>query len=160
PRVEIEAKGKAAPIPAHELVGLTPRRPRRRANRIVGRDADLDQLELVARRAFNEGRPYLVSIVAPAGVGKSRLLEEFLGRLDPAVKVAMAQCLPYGQRLTYWPMRAILLSIVGLPEGATPEDVRGALVGWLRGANEPDADRTAELLAATIGASEIEGDRL
>jgi predicted ATPase len=128
--------------------------------KIVGREADLDQLELVARRALIEGRPYLVSIVAPAGVGKSRLLEEFLERLDPAVKVVTAQCLPYGQRLTYWPMRAILVSIVGCPEESTPEEVRGALVAWLRSAKEVDAERTAELLAATIGASEIEGDRI
>ncbi|HEX2625739.1 MAG TPA: adenylate/guanylate cyclase domain-containing protein, partial [Candidatus Limnocylindrales bacterium] len=160
PRVEVEAKGKALPIGAHELIGVAAGRPRRRATKIVGREADLDQLELVARRAFDEGRPYLVSVVAPAGVGKSRLLEEFVGRLDPKVKVVMAQCLPYGQRLTYWPMRAILLSIVGCPEGATPEEVRAALSRWLNAANEPDADRTAELLAATIGASEIEGDRL
>jgi class 3 adenylate cyclase len=160
PRIEIEAKGKAAPIAAQELIDVVAGGPRRRTTRIVGRDADLDQLRLVARRAFDEGRPYLVSVVAPAGVGKSRLLEEFLDRLDPNVRVAMAQCLPYGQRLTYWPMRAILLSIVGLPEAAAPEEVRGALVAWLRAASEPDADRTAELLAATIGASEIEGDRL
>ena len=160
PRVEVEAKGKAAPIPAHELVGVVAGRPRRRSTKIVGREADLDQLQLVARRAFDEGRPYLVSVVAPAGVGKSRLLEEFLDRLDSNVRVALAQCLPYGQRLTYWPMRAILLSIVDCAEGATPEEVRTALGRWLRAANEPDAERTAELLAATIGASEIEGDRL
>jgi class 3 adenylate cyclase len=160
PRVEIEAKGKAVPVPAYELVGVAAGRPRRRVTKIVGREADLDQLELVARRAFAEGRPYLVSVVAPAGVGKSRLLEEFLSRLDGGVRVAMAQCLPYGQRLTYWPMRAILLSIVGCPEGATADEVRAALGRWFRAANEPDADRTAELIAATIGASEIEGDRL
>ena len=159
PAIEVEAKGKAAPIPARELIGLGIGRGRRRT-KIVGREADLDQLELVARRAFQEGRPYLVSVVAPAGVGKSRLLEEFLDRLDDGVRVATAQCLPYGQRLTYWPMRAILISIVGLAEEATPEDVRGGLVAWLRAANEPEAERTAELLAATIGASEIEGDRI
>ena len=160
PPVEVEAKGKAAPIPARELMGARTGRARRRITKIVGREADLDQLELVARRAFQEGRPYLVSVVAPAGVGKSRLLEEFLEHLDPGVKVATAQCLPYGQRLTYWPMRAILISIVGCSEEATPEEVRGSLVAWLRAANEPDAERTAELLAATIGASEIEGDRI
>jgi class 3 adenylate cyclase len=158
--VQVEAKGKALPIPTRELVGIAAEPPKRRVTKIVGREADLNQLELVARRAFDERRPYLVSVVAPAGVGKSRLLEEFLGRLDDAVQVATAQCLPYGQRLTYWPMRAILLSIVGLAPETTPEEVRTALVAWLRGANEPDAERTAELLAATIGASEIEGDRI
>ena len=81
-------RARPLPIPARELLGVASSRPRRRATRIVGREADLDQLELVARRAFDERRPYLVSIVAPAGVGKSRLLEEFLDHLDAGVKVA------------------------------------------------------------------------
>jgi class 3 adenylate cyclase len=160
PQVEVEAKGKTVPVPARELIGLGAGRPQRRAARIVGREADLDQLELVARRTFEERRPFLVSVVAPAGVGKSRLLEEFLARLDPDVPVAVAQCLPYGQRLTYWPMRAILLSIVGCGDDSTPDDLRASLTKWLRDANEPDAERTAELLAATVGAGEIEGDRV
>jgi class 3 adenylate cyclase len=160
PPIAVEAKGKSAPVPARELMGVASARKARRRVPIVGREADLAQLDLVARRTFAERRPFLVSIVAPAGVGKSRLLEEFLDRLDAEVRVATAQCLPYGQRLTYWPMRAILLSIVGLGEESTPDDIREALVQWLADAGEPDAERTAELLAATIGASEIEGDRL
>jgi len=160
PARDVEAKGKAAPITVRELQGANVTRKRRRKSRIVGRESDLDQLELVARRSFEERRPFLVSIVAAAGVGKSRLLEEFLDKLDPGVSVATAQCLPYGQRLTYWPMRAILLSIVGLGDESTPEDVRRATAAWLRDAGEPDPDRMAELLAATIGASEVEGDRI
>ena len=160
PPLAIEAKGKAGPIAARDLQGLAESSTVRRPGRIVGRDADLDQLELVARRTFAERRPFLVSIVAPAGAGKSRLLEEFLERLDPAVRVATAQCLPYGQRLTYWPMRHILLSLVGLPDDSTPEGILAALGPWLRDAGEPDAERTAELLAATIGASEADGDRI
>ncbi len=160
--VEILAKGKANPMVARPLQGFAPTTSgRARSHRLVGRDADLIQLELTARRAFEERRPYMVNIVAPAGVGKSRLLEEFLDRLEPGVRVALAQCLPYGQRLTYWPMRAILLSIVGLGDEANPEEVRDALVTWLREGSDPEPDRTAGLLASTIGASEGEsGDRI
>ncbi|MBI2780824.1 MAG: AAA family ATPase [Chloroflexi bacterium] len=160
PQIEVEAKGKAAPLQARELRGVASGRARR-VGRIVGRDADLDQLELTARRTFEERRPFLVSMIAPAGVGKSRLLEEFISRLDPGAHVAMAQCLPYGQRLTYWPMRSILLSTIGLAEDTTPEAMRTALVAWLRQSGEPDPDRSADLLAATIGAKEVEGgDRI
>lgn len=160
--VAVEAKGKGAPVPSRPLEGRAARdarRPRKRP--IVGRDADLEQLELTARRAFAERRPFLVSVVAPAGVGKSRLLEEFLDRLGGEVSVALAQCLPYGQRLTYWPMRAILLSIVGLGEDSSPEAVREGLSAWLRDAGDAEFVRTADLLAATIGASDTEtGDRI
>ncbi len=158
---EIEAKGKANPVAARPLLGLAEQDSRPSRHRIVGRQADLQQLDLTARRAFDEGRPYLVSIVAPAGVGKSRLLEEFLDGLDPKTRVAIAQCLPYGQRLTYWPMRAILLSLVDLADDASPEAVRDALDAWLRAAGDPEPERTAEQLAATVGAGEIEtADRI
>jgi len=160
PLIEVTAKGKAAPLRARELRGVAVGGPRN-LGRIVGRDADLDQMELVARRTFEEKRPFLVSMIAPAGVGKSRLLEEFISRLDPGVRVAMAQCLPYGQRLTYWPMRSILLSTVGLAEDSTPEATRAGLLAWLRESNEPDPERSADLLAATIGAHEtLSGDRI
>jgi len=162
PSIAVEAKGKANPVSAHTLDGAVDAGSRvRHRGRIVGRESDLAQLELTARRAFDERRPFVVSIVAPAGVGKSRLLEEFLDHLDPSILVATAQCLPYGQRLTYWPMRAILLSIVGLGDASTPDVIRPALGAWLREAGDVEADRTAELLAATIGAGESESaDRI
>jgi class 3 adenylate cyclase/tetratricopeptide (TPR) repeat protein len=162
PSIAVEAKGKANPVSALPLEAAVDAGSRaRHRGRIVGREADLSQLQLTARRAFDERRPFVVSIVAPAGVGKSRLLEEFLDHLDPSILVATAQCLPYGQRLTYWPMRAILLSIIGLGDASTPDVIRPALGAWLREAGDLEADRTAELLAATIGAGESESaDRI
>src|SRR5215213_6419470 len=50
PRIDVEAKGKAAPVGARVLTGIAAVRPARRKARIVGRDTDLDQLDLVARR--------------------------------------------------------------------------------------------------------------
>ncbi|MGH2512020.1 MAG: adenylate/guanylate cyclase domain-containing protein, partial [Candidatus Limnocylindrales bacterium] len=103
----LEAKGKALPVPARVLVGRAPKA--RRQLPMIGRDTDLLQLELVARRVFTERRPFLVSIVAPAGTGKTRLVEALLERLPEINRggtVAIAQCLPYGQRLSYWPLRA------------------------------------------------------
>ena len=134
----IAAKGKAVAVDASELLG---RREPRHVDRapLVGRDADLAQLELVAGRAFRERRPFLVSVIAAPGVGKTRLLEEFLDRLeanDPSVAVAVAQCLPYGQRLTYWPMRALLFDLLELSPMPQPETTPGgdpALAGRGRG---------------------------
>ena len=162
-RVNVEAKGKSQLVEAWPLEAFAApdSRPPRRQHPLIGRSADLEQLELTARRAFDERRPFLVTIVAPAGVGKSRLLEEFLGRVAPGTEVAVAQCLPYGQRLTYWPMRALLLSILRLGDDATPDAILAGLEAWLREAQDQEPARTAELLAATIGASEAEaGDRL
>jgi class 3 adenylate cyclase/tetratricopeptide (TPR) repeat protein len=153
----VDARGKAQPIRAAQVLGKGALQ--RRPLPLLGRAPDLAQLELVARRSFEERRPYLVSVIAPAGTGKSRLLEEFLDGLQrstPECVVAVAQCLPYGQRLTFWPLRAILHRLVGIAEDAPPDDLRAALVGWLTGLGMPDPTTVGSQLLATIGAGEVE----
>ncbi|OLE37947.1 MAG: hypothetical protein AUG48_03025 [Actinobacteria bacterium 13_1_20CM_3_68_9] len=157
--VAVDARGKAQPIRALPLLGRLARLPVASRTPLIGRDADLQQLELVARRALHEQRPFLVSIIAPAGVGKTRLLEEFLERLptiEPRTTVAVAQCLPYGQRLTYWPLRSVLYRLIGVPDDARPQTVRHAIRVWLEGSGLEAMDREVELLAATVGAGETE----
>ncbi len=157
----IDAKGKTEPVQALPLLGRVPvvalRVP------LVGRSTDLMQLELAARRAFAERRPFLVSLIATAGIGKTRLLEEFLDRLPGLHReatIATAQCLPYGQRLTYWPLRAVLFRLVGLTDDAQPAAIRHAIRTWVDALGIPGAQRMVELLAATVGAGEIEvGDQ-
>jgi class 3 adenylate cyclase len=155
---EIDVKGKRLPIQALPLLGRAAEATRARFP-LIGRDDDLAQLELVARRAFTDRRPFLVSLVAPAGAGKTRLVEEFLHRL-PALSseatVAIAQCLPYGQRVTYWPLRALLIRLVGLRDEAAPETVREEIRVWLHDRGVESPERAADLLAATIGAGEPE----
>src|SRR4030081_2922372 len=126
-------RSPTGPVP---LLGRSARLPVARRTPLIGRDADLQQLELVAGRALHEQRPFLVSIIAPAGVGKTRLLEEFLERLpsiEPRATVAIAQCLPYGQRLTYWPLRGVLYRLIGVPDDARAHAVRQAIRVWLEG---------------------------
>jgi class 3 adenylate cyclase len=158
PPIDVEARGKAQTVRALRLLGHATR-VRARQTTLIGRDSDLQQLELVARRALTELRPFLVSIIAPAGAGKTRLLEEFLDRLPsiaPEATVAIAQCLPYGQRLTYWPLRAVLFRLIGVADDAKASDVRAAIRAWLEGTGLEAADRETELLAATVGAGETE----
>jgi class 3 adenylate cyclase len=153
----IDARGKGQPIRAAQVLGSAALQRRRLP--LLGRAPDLAQLELVARRSFDERRPYLVSIIAPAGTGKSRLLEAFLDELrrsTPECVVAVAQCLPYGQRLTFWPLRAILHRLVGVAEDAPPEDLRAALIRWLTGLGVSDPSSVGAQLLATIGAGDSE----
>jgi class 3 adenylate cyclase len=159
PVIAIDARGKSQPIRALALLGRAAHTPVARRTPLIGRDRDLQQLELAARRALEEQRPFLVSVIAPAGVGKTRLLEEFLERLpgiEPRATVAIAQCLPYGQRLTYWPLRGVLYRLIGVPEDAKPPTVRQAIRDWLDGSGLEAMDREVELLAATVGAGETE----
>jgi class 3 adenylate cyclase len=156
PSVEVEARGKGEPVLARRLDGIAEggRRPR---TPFLGRDADVAQLELTARRAFGERRPYLVTITAPAGIGKTRLLEEFVERLpglESNAQVLTTQCLPYGQQLTYVPLQKLLRHLLDLPAEAELEQIRSSAQSWLERQGDPSPARTAELLAATFGAGE------
>ncbi len=155
--VALVTKGKAKPVKAVSVIGRAARVVRKVP--LIGRDTELAHLELVTRQAFTQRRPFLVNLVAPAGTGKTRLLEEFLDRLPslvPHANVAIAQCLPYGQRLTYWPLRAVLFRIVGIQEDAPPDRIRAAVAAWCHDAGVEQPQRMADMLAATVGAAELE----
>jgi class 3 adenylate cyclase len=159
----LQLRGKAQHVNGYSLTGPMTEPPAHATTAtlpMIGRDADLEQLQLTARRAFAEGRPQLVSVIAPAGTGKTRLVEEFLARLpgdagSAAPLVAIAQCLPYGQRLTFWPLRAVLHRFVGVTGDAPVEDLQRRLADWLAERGVADAAYAAELLASTVGAAEV-----
>src|ERR1700674_2691027 len=161
PEIQVIAKGKSVPVAAREVLGTREALTRHRVRLpLVGRESDVEQLQLVARRAVKERRPSLVSVIAPAGTGKTRLVEEFLDwlpSLAPTAVVATAPCLPYGQQLTYWPMRQVLFTLTECSEDAPPARVREAILAWLRRQGVENAERDATLLAATIGEAEVEG---
>ncbi|HEX9038909.1 MAG TPA: adenylate/guanylate cyclase domain-containing protein [Ktedonobacterales bacterium] len=144
----IAAKNKRQPLTAYPL--LAPR-PARRVARpaLVGRRRELAQLALLASAALEERHPQLVSIVAPAGTGKTRLLEEFLAGLDSAQgwQVATARCLPYGQSLTYWPLRGLLDDLLGAP--FSPDLLQAAFIAG--SLSEADAQRLAGTILASLG---------
>lgn len=149
----IEAKGKREPLRVYPLKGAREARAVYRPP-FVGRKQDLMQLQLLAARVIEEERPQLVSIVAPAGTGKTRLLEEFLHRLDPdeGFQMAAVRCLPYGQTLTYWPLRGLLN---GLLMGPEITKLPLMAVFTRAGYEVEDASRLSDIILATLG---IESD--
>jgi hypothetical protein len=144
----ITVKGKSQPL---HVLPLTSQRPARKrtVSPLVGRKPDLAQLALLRDRALSERRPQLVSLVAPAGTGKTRLLDEFLAHLDPkdGFRVATARCLPYGQTLTYWPLRGLLEELFSAT--FEPEHIVNAFVEG--GLSPEDAGRLAGLVLAALG---------
>jgi predicted ATPase len=91
-----------------------------------------------------------VTVTAPAGTGKSRLVGEFVIRAGGGVNVATAQCLPYGSAVTFLPLHGLVRDLLG---GAREEDALPRLREAFAGAgHEPeDARRLADLIGATLG---------
>src|SRR5579872_641821 len=81
PPTQVELRGLTRPLPAHQLVRALAE-PRRgvtgREAPLIGRAVELQFLEAQAEEAFAAGRPRLVTILGQAGVGKSRLVRDFV----------------------------------------------------------------------------------
>ena len=88
PARELALRGKAEPVMVHRLIGALakPRSARGLAAHalaagMIGRTDELDQL-LAAFERMQRGRAQVISVVGEAGTGKSRLIAEFLSRLE------------------------------------------------------------------------------
>ena len=121
-------KGKSEPVRAWVALGLRRAGPRERAPlgleaRLVGREEELALLQRHFGRASIEGRPSLISVLGPAGVGKSRLAREFFRSLDPDLVVwRKGRCPPYGSA-SYSALASAMKEHCGIREGEPPETV-------------------------------------
>ena len=105
-----ELKGKEAPVPAFRalrVVAETGGRNRAEALEapFVGRDDELRLLKDLFTSTARDKRPRLVSIIGPAGIGKSRMAWEFLKYLDGLVEDTywhIGRSPSYGEGVTFW----------------------------------------------------------
>jgi class 3 adenylate cyclase/tetratricopeptide (TPR) repeat protein len=149
-------KGKAEPVSAwrlreaHEATGRHGHERPMEAP-MVGRLRPMRLLEEAFREAVEERVCHLFTIMGTAGVGKSRLVEEFTGALGDQAQVAMGRCLPYGHGITYWPVTEAIRHGMGIPDDAAPEAVAERLRAAL--ADEPEAERVIVVIGHLLGLS-------
>ena len=103
----LELKGKAEPVAAFRLlsVGEAPERSHRSAVRRPRRGA-CAACRSVARARSRAGAASCVTVVGEPGVGKSRLVAEFVAGLD--ARVVQGRCLSYGEGITYFPVVEVI----------------------------------------------------
>ncbi len=100
----LELKGKSQKVEAFRLVSVTgpeAARPMQDAP-FVGREREHRHLREAFDLAVSDRACQLFTLLGVAGVGKSRLVAEFLRGLDATV--VRGRCLPYGEGITYWPV--------------------------------------------------------
>ncbi len=88
-------KGKNEPIDAYPLLDLRPDDPattRRFDLPFVGRNRELAALDMAADRVETTGSSSLVMLYGDPGIGKTRLLTEWLGRERTGMVYATARC--------------------------------------------------------------------
>jgi class 3 adenylate cyclase/tetratricopeptide (TPR) repeat protein len=126
----VAIKGLPAPLEVFELVGPAPGRSRfqlaasRGLSRFVGRQGQLAQLALTADRA-RAGRGRAVAVVGDPGIGKSRLVREFTGKLAAdGWRVLETAAVSYGVPAAHLPVRALLRTYFQIDEGDDAQQVR------------------------------------
>jgi class 3 adenylate cyclase/tetratricopeptide (TPR) repeat protein len=132
---EFEIKGVSRPVKVFELVGVGPARSRldlsreRGFSRFVGRDAETAALEEALAQA-EAGEGAVVSIVAEAGVGKSRLTLEFAERCRRhGLEVFEAQAQSHGQSIPFMPVLQMLRAYFGIGEREPERLAREKIAG-------------------------------
>jgi class 3 adenylate cyclase len=91
---------------------------------LVGRARELAALDAEFRRSVAGPEGRLITLVGEAGVGKSRLIEEFVRGIAGQAAVLRGRCLSYGDGITFFPVAEVLRQAAGIvPEDST-EDAR------------------------------------
>jgi predicted ATPase/class 3 adenylate cyclase len=137
--------------PAHRVSGLRAggERPRERVSPLVGRSKHMRALSNTFAAATEDRGCHLVTVLGAAGVGKSRLVEEFTADLGDAAIVLCGRCLPYGEGITYWPLAELLRDLAGVPAEDPGEAIRSAVAADLE--DDPKGELIAEVLVGAIG---------
>ena len=117
-------KGKSEPVEAYRLlevlrdVAPLARHPE---TPLVGRERERRRLWRDYEDAVADRTCRLFTLLGPAGIGKSRLVSDFLERVGDSADVLRGRCLPYGEGITYWPLVEMVVAI-----GVEPESVIGS----------------------------------
>ena len=117
-------KGKAAPVPAWRALRVVAERGgRKRAEALeapfVGRDDELRLLKDLFHATSRERRARLVSVIGPAGIGKTRLaweLEKYLDGLLGTVLWHAGRSPAYGDGITFWALGEMVRTRARLAE--------------------------------------------
>ena len=124
----------------------------------VGRRFDLDAVAALFDDVVATGQPRMVTVVGPAGIGKSRLVREAItavSRCHPSARILMGRCVAAERGMTWWPFAELLHQLCGISLEDSAETagakLRERLTSILRRAGfaDDELDSIVFALAAT-----------
>ena len=154
-RRRVQAKGFEAELDAFPVVELAPRSARRTIP-IVGRSRELALLTDAFRRVGETSRPHLFTVLGEAGIGKTRLADEFLSTLPEEVEVMSGVAGWSQDEGALGPLAEILRRELGVERGAPRDVVAKKLHDLVEGCcdDTTEAERVAAQLGLVLGLGE------
>ena len=148
----VVAKGKREPVPAW-LVGkpVAGARPISHTP-LVGRDQELSLIRSAWQRAVRSSRPHLVTVLGPAGIGKTRLAREVAEDVVADGRALWGRSLPYEEPTPYLAAGEIVRRAAGIFENE-PADAARAKLASLAASLLPatDVDDATRYLSLLLG---------
>jgi len=149
---ERQIKGKEKPVNIYRVIAPSTRRTRfdvsaeRGLTRFVGRERELEIMLDCLERA-RMGRGQAISIVAEAGIGKSRLLYEFRKAIaNEDVTFFEGRCLSYSRNVPFHPIIDLLKSNFNIQEDDTDDTIKEKVKKGLAIVNADEASTLPYLL--------------
>ncbi|MFB3738291.1 MAG: adenylate/guanylate cyclase domain-containing protein, partial [Candidatus Velamenicoccus archaeovorus] len=144
PERRIRAKGFEDTLPGWPVLVLAPRSSRRTIP-FVDRRRELKLLRDAFDRAVESRRGHMVTLFGEPGVGKSRVVDEFVAGLREGTKVLTGRANPFEEDVTFAPIGQMLLQELGSPPDVPKEELRLRLEEVVLSCCS--ADRSEEIVA-------------
>jgi class 3 adenylate cyclase/tetratricopeptide (TPR) repeat protein len=139
-------KGKAQPVRAYRLLAVKPvAAAARHEAPMVGREEEMATLASAFSTVVSDRVCRMVTLIGDAGVGKTRLTQEFVDSVGANARIVHGRCLPYGDGITFWPIVEVVRDAAGILETDSAEDAREKLRGLV------GDDEIVERVGAAIG---------
>ena len=171
PLAPLTLKGKPEPVRAWVVEGFRSRTPAIIQHPrgiegleapLVGRDLELTLMHATYARVIAERHSHLITLLGTPGIGKSRLVREFIEREQEAAKCAshgnrviaprvlQGRCPPYGEGITYWPLVEILRTLLRVQDGENREALERRLTEFVQDtlANAKRSEDPTEIASA------------
>jgi len=151
----IQAKGKRAPVAAWQAIAPldAPGTRPMSGTPFVGRDDELEILTRVWDRAVDGSRPHLVTILGPAGIGKTRLGRELSEHVEATQGLALwGRSLPYEERSPYRAAGQIIRTVADIYQNDGVDTARAKLATTVADLfPDPEAADATRYLSVLLG---------
>jgi class 3 adenylate cyclase/tetratricopeptide (TPR) repeat protein len=149
----VSIKGLSAPVAVYEVMGAGPVRTRLQAaavrglTRFVGRDAELEALRQMLERAGG-GHGQVVALVGEPGMGKSRLVYEFIhSHRTHGWLLLESRSASYGRATPYLPVIDLLKGYWKIEDQDDPRTIRAKVTGQVLTLDEALQDTIPAVLS-------------
>jgi class 3 adenylate cyclase/tetratricopeptide (TPR) repeat protein len=147
----ITAKGFDGEVMAWPVLALTGRSSRRTIP-LVNRRRELALLTDTFERVRDARRPHLITVLGEPGIGKSRLVDEFVARLPEEANVLTGGANDFEEDATFAPLAEMIRRELGVERDAPAADMRRRLEEVVAGCCRPsESEKVVARLGLALG---------